>query len=276
MNETFINTRNQSKICTKCQIEKTIIEFHKDKNEQDGSKSICKECRSTRKPGYGEKISPPDQKFCVRCNILKSILEFPLRKECKDGHRNVCYDCTNHMHKQYRKDNYDRLYLYHLNYGKIHRKNNREKYRKYVENYRIKYPERRKEQDRKRRQIPYFRIKQNLRSRLRDILRKQGAVKSNKTMNLIGCSIDFLMNYLESLFYNNKTSGEPMTKLLLSTPKIELDHIIPLWRFDLTNPEEQKRAFCYTNMQPMWSEDHKIKSANDYIEYCRWKKINKI
>lgn len=211
-------------------------------------------------------------KTCIYCKIEKTLDKFPKRLiGSLDGHRNECYDCKNDRHRKYRKTRYEHLYKYHLEYGRKHRAKNQQKYREYVKNYRIKYPEKRREYDRKHRENPSFRIKTNLRCRLREILRKQGAVKSNRTVNLIGCSIEYLMQYLQSLFYHNKV-GLPMTLELLSTPQIELDHIIPLWKFNLTNSEEQKRAFHYTNMRPMWAKDHNIKSAKDYSEYCEWKR----
>ncbi len=262
------NIIEQLKTCIKCQTTKAAEHFHKDIKTKDGLNSICKKCRSTKKPSI---INLSNTKICKKCKIEKPLEEFQKRETSKDGYRHDCKDCRYKYNKEYKHKNWEKFSKYHLEYGRKHRPQNKEKYREYVKIYRIRYPERRREQDKKRRQIPQFRVKSNLRGRLRDILRKQGTVKSNKTMNLIGCSIEYLMTYLQSLFYDRQ-NGEKMTLELMSTPIIELDHIIPLWKFDLSNPEQQKIGFHYTNMRPMWAEDHNIKSAKDYVEYCAWKR----
>lgn len=43
---------NVVKICTKCNVEKELDEFYKDKSKKDGLSSSCKECKSTQNKSY--------------------------------------------------------------------------------------------------------------------------------------------------------------------------------------------------------------------------------
>jgi hypothetical protein len=66
--------------------------------------------------------------------------------------------------------------------------------------------------------------------------------------NLIGCNSKKLSNYLSNLFLKGmsiKNHGE-----------WHIDHIIPCASFDLTDPEQQKQCFYYTNLQPLWADDN--------------------
>jgi hypothetical protein len=98
---------------------------------------------------------------------------------------------------------------------------------------------------RTRRQIdPKFRILHILRTRLNHAIKSQKVSKSDTTLNLVGCSIDFLKNFLKTKFVSGmswENYGE-----------WEIDHIRPCCSFDLSDPEEQKKCFHYTNLQPLW------------------------
>jgi hypothetical protein len=41
---------------------------------------------------------------------------------------------------------------------------------------------------------------------------------------------------------------------------IHIDHVIPLAKFNLSDPEQQQSAFHYTNLRPMWGLENKQKS----------------
>lgn len=96
-----------------------------------------------------------------------------------------------------------------------------------------------------------FRIKQNCRTRVRDAMKGIGS-KSAKTFELIGCTGEFLRGYLEAKFTNGMTWD--------NYGEWHIDHIIPLSKFDLIDPIEQRKAFHYTNTQPLWALENRMKA----------------
>ena len=96
-----------------------------------------------------------------------------------------------------------------------------------------------------------FRLKENLRHRI--YLALKGTVKSKKTMDLIGISINEFWLYLQSKFKPGMTKE--------NYGKWHLDHIIPCSSFDLSKSEEQAKCFHYSNIQPLWAEENLRKGA---------------
>jgi len=86
---------------------------------------------------------------------------------------------------------------------------------------------------------------------------KLGCSKKSKTSkNLLGCSLEVLKFHLECYF----TKG--MSWDNYGYYGWHIDHIKPCAAFDLTDPEQQKQCFHYTNLQPLWAEDNMKKSDN--------------
>lgn len=107
-------------------------------------------------------------------------------------------------------------------------------------------------------------LKTNINLRLGSILRTRinFVLKSNKkassTKNLLGCSIEFFKNYIESKFKPNMTWNNYGNKKGIRC--WEIDHIKPCASFDLSKPEEQRKCFHYTNLQPLWAIENRQKS----------------
>lgn len=47
--------------------------------------------------------------------------------------------------------------------------------------------------------------------------------------------------------------------------KWQIDHIKPCAYFDLTKPEDQRKCFHYSNLQPLWQKDNLEKRSSDSL-----------
>ena len=107
-------------------------------------------------------------------------------------------------------------------------------------------------------QDPQYRLRHWLRGRLRDQLRRYGLPKAGSFVGDLGCTLSDLVNYIQSLpSWDGDWTWNDLGQLW------QLDHILPLASFDLTDPEQFRRAAHYTNLQPLSVEDHKIKTRQD-------------
>lgn len=140
--------------------------------------------------------------------------------------------------------------------AKLYRLKNKHKY---IE-YRIKNKEKTRERSRiynnqKSSTDIEFRILKNLRSRTRFALKKWNTIKSDRTENLLGCTIPEFREYFTSLF----TDGMTWEKFM--NGEIHIDHIKPCSKFDLRIEEEQIACFNYKNLQPLWRLDNLTKGT---------------
>ncbi len=98
---------------------------------------------------------------------------------------------------------------------------------------------------------PNFRILSLLRTRLWFALKDNR--KSKRTTELLGCSVEFLRQYLESKFVRGMTWD--------NAGKWHVDHIKPCSSFNLGTIKEQNKCFHYTNLQPMWGVENLKKGS---------------
>lgn len=114
-------------------------------------------------------------------------------------------------------------------------------------------------------------IATNLRGRLRCALLRKRAKKSNKTLDLTGCSIEFLIAYLEQQFQ----PGMTWDNYGYGMDKWNVDHIKCCNSFDLTKEEQQRECFHYSNLQPMWQIENFSKSGKTVEEWEIFKKAKR-
>jgi hypothetical protein len=111
-----------------------------------------------------------------------------------------------------------------------------------------------------------YRIKRLLRGRIKKALKNQNSKKYFKTLDLLGCTPEECNKYLESKFQtsrpNHPNPNQVMTWENQGYYGWHIDHIKPCSSFDLSDPEQQKLCFHYTNLQPLWAEDNFAKNDN--------------
>jgi hypothetical protein len=194
-------------------------------------------------------------KKCGVCGIEKNIKDFSKQKN-QSSYR--CKQCTSDYNRKYYQKNQSKLKektqqfrTENPEYMKQWRQNNKQKIQKQKRDWLNKNRTLINEKERNKRKInPAYKIKKNLRRRVNQVITRND--KSNSTMNLIGCSIYELLQHIEKQF----TDGMSWNNY----GQWHIDHIKPCASFDLTDTEQQKRCFNYTNLQPLWAVDNIRKS----------------
>ncbi len=202
------------------------------------------------------------EKLCKKCGIIKSVNELIKNKNCKNGYESTCKKCQSKYNKKWRDKNREHILICKKKYQKKYYKKNKErilfyikKYHKTTESkeYQKNYVKNRRHKD------PIYKLIWNLRNRLNSVF-KNKCQKSKKTLELLGCSLYIAKFYLENQFYDNPETGELMTWDNNTTKGWHIDHIIPICNFDLTDTEQQKKAFHISNLQPLWAKENLTKS----------------
>ncbi len=243
------------KFCTRCKKEKPEKDFAKGNKKGGALKSWCRSClaedmrvRRAKDTRPKVKYSPQMEgsKRCPGCSVVKSILDFGLNSCTKNGRSSSCSACNRKVSNEYSR-------------------NNREKAKRRVKEWQANntaYVAAR--QRRKYAEDLDYRLRVSLRNNTSRVLK--GKQKAGSFVRDLGCSIKFLEGYLESQFYLHPKMGTEMTwdNWGRYKGKWQIHHIIPLSLFDLTIREQFLIACHYTNLQPLWYEDHIAVHAGDF------------
>ncbi len=184
-------------------------------------------------PGHPDSSVLPGKSFCARCAKL--------RAKARTTPAGVAYRASEGALESQRQRNRTLK-------ARLHRAN----YRRTEKGRAVR---RRTERKARATRVEY-RLRKNLRARFWRALNAQACSKRESTLALWGCSVDELKTRLERQFRPGMTwanwGRDPGTW--------QIDHIKPLASFDLADLEQQRAACHYSNLQPLWHDDHLRKS----------------
>jgi hypothetical protein len=202
------------KKCTKCNIEKELSEYNKNKLYSDGHKTRCRECQKIESSIYREKNKEKINE--------KSRIQYLLNPQIQKD-RDLKWK-TNNL-ESYQKSNYER--------GKKWEEKNKDKRREYKNNYSTQ----------KLKTDILFKLKRNVRIRINKFLKN----KKDNSSDIVGCSYLYLKEHLEQNFKDNMSwdnYGEwhidhikPLSKFDLTKPEefkqaCHYTNLQPLWAVD--------------------------------------------
>lgn len=221
--------------CSKCKSSVLLLGYF-SKNRKGEYYKTCDTCRENRKAidqRYREKNKETikeNHKKHRDTNKEKMIERWKEYRE-RDGY------------KEMRHEKYEQNKVEILRQQKIYYNKNKE----WITKRHIQYTRNRRKND------PLFRCLDNLRCRLYKAIKFN--VKSQRTKELLGCSGEELKEHLEQQFEVGMSWGNHGNK------GWHIDHILPCVSFDMSLPEEQKKCFHYTNLQPLWWYDNLSKGS---------------
>jgi hypothetical protein len=162
------------------------------------------------------------------------------------------------------KKEYDRVYhlknkdsrnLYNRNYNEANKERLSYNHKEYYVDHMVEIKKRVYENHKKRiKTDPAYKLLCNTRARIRNFLKSKNIIRHVSTAKLVGCDAEFLRKYIQKQFRSGMTLENN------SRYGWHLDHIIPCSYFDQSDPEQQKKCWHYTNLQPLWWWENLAKS----------------
>lgn len=184
------------------------------------------------------------------------------RRETQKKYRVKNKEKINDRVKEWQQNNKERV----LETARKYIELNREQRREYIRKYLKENPHKRKQtqettrkwnlknREKIKRQVNeryhtdiQHKLGTNLRNRLYNAIKRNKVDKHAHTLELLGCDLQTLKHYIELQFV------EGMSWENYNYKTWHIDHIKPVNIFDLTDTEQQKQCFHYTNLRPLWA-----------------------
>jgi hypothetical protein len=227
----------------------------------------CPKCAITNRSLTDDERKNSRLRIIERTRVWRKENPEKYKEQCR-RHRKANHATILETARRYRERNHRDVLEYHREYRKANREKhklrrkelrakNLEKVREYAHKWQANNRPRRKDAlnarkrllrpeytKRKMREDIQFRFRERMRLRIIKLLK--GTKKSYKTIELLGCTIRDARKHIEQQFRDGMTWNN------WAFTGWHIDHIIPISSFDLTDPEQQKKCFHYTNLQPLW------------------------
>lgn len=242
-------------VCAVCKDEKSTELFRRDSYAKGGRRTLCSECsRKQLRKHYAEapqRILTEEEhqaklEYRRQYKMFKAgqLPDFVLKREASRKTPEQILDDR----KAYRLKYYSQ---------------NRERYQRYHEKskHKTRISKKRRHKERLETDLNY-----KLRIKLKDRINKSvKGILSQTLLALLGCDFAFFRHWIERNFARDMS----WDNFGFGMNKWNIDHEVPLCAFDLTNPEQQRLAFHWSNMFPVWQKENlakggKIRAAIDY------------
>lgn len=187
--------------------------------------------------------------YCIKCGceIIKNI------------RKHMCSKCYHREYYLKNKDkiltryqnNREQLLEYQKQYNQNHPEDLKRNHRNYYYTHKEKYNTQclQYQNDRYKNDTMY-KITKITRNAIRDAIKRRKNIKNEQTIKILGCSILDFKLYIEQQFLEGMSWD--------NYGEWELDHIKPISL--ATNLDELLILNHYTNFQPLWAHDNRVKS----------------
>lgn len=253
----------EKKICIKCNEEKPLIDFNKNKESKDGHENTCKCCKSVYMKKYKEEKKEKIREYNRQYMIDNKEKIKNYKKDYYNKNKKISTKIKKYAghESEYYKDYYNKNKNKIIENQKKYRTNNKEKNKEYQKKYYEKNKEKLLEYRKLYHQKNKCRIKEYWknynsenphirawRSVLRNAVIRMKKTKTDKTINMLGYSALELREHIEKLF----TPGMSWNNY----GEWHIDHIKPIYLFDKKTPVSIVNNL--NNLQPLWSTTRTI------------------
>lgn len=224
MHRVFEQDGKKVKQCSWCNEAKEVGSFYASSSSPSGLTSRCKPCFNDK---IKERMLTPEGREVRR------------KREARDKEKiRIARNEQGTRRREKRKD--DIVWI--------------EKQRETKRKSAMKHKEKRSIRQKEKLTEPARKMIHSQRVAIRHMLHNE--IKSDKTVDLLGCTPDEFKMYIEKQFvegmtWDNHGKGED---------KWQIDHVLCAEVFDLSRESHQRVCFHHTNLRPLWMRDNILKS----------------